>query len=356
MPIERVWLIAMAAVVPATVAFVAYRVLDLVVERLLPERLGRRLAPFVFVGPAVVLVFVGLVIPALITVWISFQNNRSGEWAGLANYERVLSNPAMVDVLINTALWTLVVPVVTVAFGLLIAVVADRLPGPMENLVKSIMFFPMAVSLVAAAVLWRFIYAYRPDDPQIGAANAVVTALGGEPVTWIIDFNYRLNTFALMVTGIWTTTGFAMVLLAAAIKNVPVETIEAARVDGAGGWSIFRRISRLHRSRARSSSCSRRSPCSCSRSSTSSTPTPQASSRPTLSGISSSCRSSATTIRAELPSWWCCCWSWWSRSCCSMCVASWGAAVASRWEKLRYRLPSAGSLAVFAALAFVCLV
>lgn len=242
MPTERIWLIATAAIVPATVAFIAYRLLDFVVERLLPERLGRRLAPVVFVGPAVVLVFVGLVIPALITIWISFQRNRTGEWAGLDNYERVLSNPAMVDVLINTALWTLVVPVVTVVFGLLIAVVADRLPGPLENLVKSIMFFPMAVSLVAAAVLWRFVYAYRPDDPQIGVANAVVTALGGEPVAWIIDFNYRLNTFALMVTGIWTTTGFAMVLLAAAIKNVPIETIEAARVDGAGGWSIFRRI------------------------------------------------------------------------------------------------------------------
>ena len=204
--------------------------------------MGDRLVPAAFVGPAVLLAFIGLVIPAILTVGISFQSSNDGRWVGFDNYARVLADPAMADVLINTGLWTFIVPVVCTTLGLVIAVVADRLPGAAENTVKSVLFFPMAISMVAAAAIWRFVYAYRPEDPQIGVANAAVVALGGDPVTWLINYTMRLNTFALMVTSIWMTTGFAMVLLAAAVKTVPVETIEAARVDGAGGWAIFWRI------------------------------------------------------------------------------------------------------------------
>ncbi len=140
-------------------------------------------------------------------------------------------------------LWILIVPVTVVVLGLIVAVLADRLDPRPEKLTKSIIFLPMAISLVSAATIWGFVYTFRPaGTPQIGLLNAIVVGLGGEPVPWLQIDAFQLNTILLMVILVWVLAGFAMVLLSAAIKAVPEETLEAARIDGATERQIFFRV------------------------------------------------------------------------------------------------------------------
>lgn len=190
----------------------------------------------VFVGPALILLLVGLVYPALRTVYYSFFDRRGDNFVGLQNYEWMFTQPEILTVLGNTLLWVVLVPTVSTIVGLAYAVFIDRSAG--EKALKSLVFMPMAISFVGAGIIWRFMYDYKATGfEQIGLLNQTLVWFGLEPQQFLI--NSPLNNLFLIVVMIWIQTGFAMVLLSAAIKGVPVETIEAARLDGANAWQSF---------------------------------------------------------------------------------------------------------------------
>ena len=223
-------------------ALLLYWVLNKLVETL-PGKWEERLKPWVFIGPAVAAIGLFLVYPAIRTFILSFANARSTAWVGFENYSDLLGSEAFRQTLYNTLLWIAVVPAVTVALGLGVAVLADRLGPQSEKLSKSIIFLPMAISGVGQATIWRFIYEARPEgEPQIGLQNAVWTALGFDPVAWLQVDTLHFNSFLLMIILIWAQVGFSMVLLSAAVKGVPVDTLEAARIDGANERQIFFKV------------------------------------------------------------------------------------------------------------------
>jgi alpha-glucoside transport system permease protein len=223
-------------------ALLLYWILNKLVESL-PGKWEERLKPWVFIGPAVAAIGLFLVYPAIRTFILSFANAQSTAWVGLENYTDLLGSEAFRQTLYNTLLWIAVVPAVTVALGLGVAVLADRLGPRSEKLSKSIIFLPMAISGVGQATIWRFIYEARPEgEPQIGLQNAVWTALGFDPVAWLQVDTLHFNSFLLMIILIWAQVGFSMVLLSAAVKGVPVDTLEAARIDGANERQIFFRV------------------------------------------------------------------------------------------------------------------
>jgi alpha-glucoside transport system permease protein len=223
-------------------ALLLYYVLNKLVE-MLPIKWEERLKPWVFIGPAVAAIGLFLVYPAIRTFILSFANAQSTAWVGFQNYTRLLGSSDFRQTLYNTLLWIAVVPAVTVAMGLAVAVMADRLGPRSEKLTKSIIFLPMAISGVGQATIWRFIYEARPKgEPQIGLQNGIWTALGFDPVAWLQVNTLRFNSFLLMIILIWAQVGFSMVLLSAAVKGVPVDTIEAARIDGANERQIFFRV------------------------------------------------------------------------------------------------------------------
>lgn len=233
-------LIALVAGVGGTVAL--FWAMNKAVEAL-PEEWENRLKPYVFIGPAILVVSAFLVYPAVRTVFISFFGNRSENFVGVDNYTALVTDPGLRLALTNNFLWILVVPISCVAFGLLTAVLADRLSPRFESVSKSIIFTPMAISAVGASTIWKFVYDWKPaGQGQIGLLNAIWTGLGQDPIAWLQVSDFRLNSFLLMVIMIWGQTGFAMVLLSSAIKGVPTETIEAARIDGATEVQIFWRV------------------------------------------------------------------------------------------------------------------
>lgn len=194
-----------------------------------------------FTGPALLLIAVYLVYPAINTIYLSFFDRRSEAPVGLRNYVEIFTSQAMLTAFRNNLLWVVVFTSATVVLGLLLAVLADRVRY--ESIAKSIIFLPMAISFAGAGVIWRFVYAYRPPgEPQIGLLNQLVTAFGGEPVGWLVTRPW-VNNFALIAVGVWMWTGFCMVILSAAYKGIPRELVEAARVDGATEWQAFWKIS-----------------------------------------------------------------------------------------------------------------
>jgi alpha-glucoside transport system permease protein len=234
---------ALAAIVIGVGGVVTlFYVLNALVERL-PKRWEERFKPYVFVGPAVFVVAAFLVYPALDTVRLSFLDADGDSFVGASNYQFLFTEPAMRTAIWNNVKWIVVVPSLAVAIGLAVATLADKLRPKTESIAKSVIFLPMAISFVGASTIWGFIYAWRPEGrPQIGLLNAIWVQLGGSPVPWLQTTTGGLNDFALMVIMIWLQAGFAMVLLSAAIKNVPQDTIEAARVDGATEVQIFWRV------------------------------------------------------------------------------------------------------------------
>lgn len=206
-------------------------------------RFSRRGMPWVFVGPALGLVFFFLVYPTVMTAVRSFFGpgtrlfSAGVPFAGLENWRFVFTNPAMLTALRNNALWAVGFTGATVSLGLLLAVLLDGVRY--ERAAKAAVFIPASISMVGAAVIWKFVYAFRPPGvPQIGVLNAVVTGLGGQPVGWLIQRPW-INNLALILVGVWIWTGFAMVIFSAAYKNIPRDMLDAARVDGANAWQRF---------------------------------------------------------------------------------------------------------------------
>lgn len=205
----------------------------------LPTPWNYRLLPWVYLSPALVVLAVYLIFPTFWTLYISFLDARSQNFVGLSNYQFAFSDQNLLLAFQNNLLWLLLVTVISVSLGLLLAILVDRLPY--ETGIKSLIFLPMAISFVGASIIWKFVYAFRPvGSSQIGLFNGIVTALGGEPVGWLVE--RPLNTFALILIMIWLQTGFCLVILSAAVKAVPSEITEAARLDGANEWQLFWRI------------------------------------------------------------------------------------------------------------------
>jgi alpha-glucoside transport system permease protein len=203
-----------------------------VVERFPPKQRDRIL-PWVFIAPAVLLLTIYLVYPAVSTVIGSFQDNKGAftltNWASLGRGD-------VLEILRNNVLWLIVTTAGSVGLGLVVAALFDRIRR--ESLAKIFIFTPLAISLVGATVIWKFVYAVQPpSQPQFGLLNAVWTAFGNKPVAWATTF--PINLPAEMIVMIWLQTGFAMVVLSAAIKGVSIEVLEAARLDGASERQIF---------------------------------------------------------------------------------------------------------------------
>jgi alpha-glucoside transport system permease protein len=232
----------LTVVVGIGVAVLLYWLLNKIAE-LLPGRIEDKVKPWLYILPAYVAIVVYLLYPSVLAFVASLQDATSENWVGFANFEMLLTNAGFQQTLFNTLLWMIVVPVVTVVLGLAIAVLADRLKPRYENLSKTIVFLPMAISMVGAATVWRFVYAYRPEgQDQVGLQNAIVTGLGGDPVPWLQQSQFHLNSLLLMVMLLWAQIGFGMVLLSSAIKGVPTDTVEAAHIDGANDRQTFFRV------------------------------------------------------------------------------------------------------------------
>ncbi|HLJ58471.1 MAG TPA: sugar ABC transporter permease [bacterium] len=231
----------LAVVIGAPVASAAYILCaEAALRRLAPGR-QRLVRPWLWVGPALLLLVVFLVYPVVDTLALSFRDAAGRTWVGFANYRIALSDPDTLRALWNTMLWVVGFTGLSVGFGLAVAVLADRVRY--EAVVKAIVFLPMALSFTAAGVIWKFVYEFRPAGaPQIGALNALLVAIvpGFTPRAWLTLSPE--NTPLLIAVGVWIWTGFCAVVLSAALKNVPRELIEAARIDGAGDARVFRQV------------------------------------------------------------------------------------------------------------------
>lgn len=201
---------------------------------------GKRVA-FLFLLPTVLLLSVGLLYPAARTIFQSFFDAAGTSFIGVDNYKTIFTSSEEVLVLRNTVFWVLVTPFVATAVGLLYAILVDGARG--EGPAKAFIFLPMAISLVGASIIWKFVYAFRPDQAgvkQIGLLNQILVWLGGSPQQWLL--NSPWNTFFLIVIMIWIQAGFAMTILSASIKAIPDDVIEAARLDGVSAFGMFRYV------------------------------------------------------------------------------------------------------------------
>ncbi|MEA2016707.1 MAG: sugar ABC transporter permease [Actinomycetota bacterium] len=200
----------------------------------------RDIWPWVYIGPTLLILGFFLVYPIINTLYLSFMDERSENFVGLKNYIFTFTKEAMIIAFRNNLLWLIFFTLFTVSLGLIFAVIFDRVRY--EPVVKSIVFLPMAISFVGAGVIWKFVYAYKPEGtPQIGILNGILSKIPNfEPIGWLV--NKATNNFALIFVGIWIWVGFCMVILSAAYKGIPKELIEAARVDGASEMQVFWRI------------------------------------------------------------------------------------------------------------------
>lgn len=195
--------------------------------------------PWLFIGPALILLVVYLIYPVISTLITSFQDKSGHGFVGLANYQWALGDGQFRNSIFNNLLWLLVVPATCTFLGLVIAVLTDKIWW--GTIAKSLIFLPLAISFVGASVIWKFVYEYRGEGQvQIGVLNAIVQWFGADPQVWISTPFW--NNFFLMIILIWIQTGFAMVILSSALRGIPEETIEAAVIDGANPFQIFWKI------------------------------------------------------------------------------------------------------------------
>ena len=200
----------------------------------------KKITPWLYISPAVFLLFFFLVYPSIKTIYISFLDYNSEKFIGLKNYFYCFTNETMLISFRNNALWIAFFVPLTVFLGLIIAILLDKVKY--ESIVKSLIFMPMAISFVGAGVIWKFVYAYRPiSAAQTGILNAIRSFFQLEPLPWLIIRPW-LNNFCLIMVGVWIWTGFCMIILSASYKGIPRELLEAARVDGANEFRIFWKI------------------------------------------------------------------------------------------------------------------
>jgi alpha-glucoside transport system permease protein len=199
----------------------------------------RRLTPFVFVGPALAILTWYLVLPTIRSFIASLYDAQGVNFVGLANYVYAFTSPEMIQAYRNNFLfWLIFGTAFSVGFGLLVAVLADRLDPVSELICKSLIFMPMVISGVAASVIWKFIYEFRPPgSAQIGLLNGIVSAFGGTPQGWLLLQPW--NNMFLVLMLIWLQTGYSMIIFSAAIKGVSADLYEAGRIDGANEFQIF---------------------------------------------------------------------------------------------------------------------
>jgi len=234
------WVIAVVAIIWGVGgALLLYFLVNAIIESL-PEAISRVLQPFVFVGPALAILIWYLALPVGRTFRMSLLDRNSREFVGLQNYLAVFKERQMQQALINNIAWILVGATLVVLIGLIVAILADR--SSWERVSKAMIFLPMAISMVGAAIIWQFMYIYRDATaPQIGLLNATVVAFGGTPRAWL-QLPWPVNNLFLMLIVVWLQAGYAMTLFSAAIKGIPADLLEAARVDGANEWQVLTRI------------------------------------------------------------------------------------------------------------------
>lgn len=211
------------------------------VLRPVPERLQGRIRPWLWLLPALALLVFFLIYPTIGTIILSFQDKFGRNWKGLDNYGWFFTAGPGISALVNNILWVVVLTAATLAIGTLVAVLADRVRY--ESIPKSILFMPMAISGVAAALIWTFMYQYQPQGaPQTGTINEILSWVGIGPYAFLQLDQFRLNTLFLIFIMTWLWTGFATVIISAALKGINPELLEAARVDGANERQVFRQI------------------------------------------------------------------------------------------------------------------
>jgi alpha-glucoside transport system permease protein len=202
---------------------------------------GDKVVGYLYLLPVLIMLAVGLVYPGLRTIYVSFFDAAGKTFVGFANYDTIFTDKDQLTVLRNTIIWVVITPFLATAIGLVYAILVDK--SRFESLAKALIFLPMAISMVAASIIWKFVYEYRPDQvgvKQIGLVNQVLVWLGIKPIQLLIES--PLNSLLLIVIMIWIQCGFAMTVLSAAIKAIPDDIIEAARLDGVNAWSMFRKI------------------------------------------------------------------------------------------------------------------
>jgi len=237
---ERV-ITAIFAVVGVPAVLVAYIWGTEQVLRVVPEAMKPRVRPWLWMLPALALLGLFLVYPMVGTIIASFQNTAGTAWVGLENYQWFVGNNDALSALKNNLLWLVFLTLFTVGFGLLVAVLVDRVRY--ETVAKSLIFLPLAISMVAASVIWLYMYLYKPPGAvQIGTLNAAIGVFGLDPIAWLQVEDFSLNTFMLIIVMTWMWTGFGMVIISAALKGINPELLEAARVDGANEWQVFKGI------------------------------------------------------------------------------------------------------------------
>jgi alpha-glucoside transport system permease protein len=229
-------------IIGVPVVLAAYIVGGEYLVRLLPDKARPSVRPWIWVGPALVFVAVFLVYPVVGTAYRSLFDRDGTSFIGLSNYATQLTGfptgGAWIAIRDNLY-WLVFFTLLVLVFGLLFAVLTDRVPY--ESPIKSLIFMPMAISFVAIALIWKFMYSYQPPgDPQTGTVNAILGVFHQDPRLWVQDPNVANQ--ALIIAGVWGFVGFAMVILSAALKGIPGDLLEAARVDGAGELTIFRRV------------------------------------------------------------------------------------------------------------------
>ena len=227
-------------VIAVAIFYVVIAVILLLTQRI-RSRNGERIQTAAFLGPSVLLICVGLLYPAIVTIWQSFHGAATFDppWVGLDNYKNLFTDKQQLIVLRNTLLWVVLVPTVSTGIGLVYAVLVDR--SRFERFGKAMLFLPIAISMVAASIIWKFVYAYRAgDQDQIGILNQILVWLHLEPFNFLLEDPW--NTLFLIVILVWIQAGFAMTLLSASIKAIPDDIVEAARLDGVSGWQLFRYI------------------------------------------------------------------------------------------------------------------
>jgi multiple sugar transport system permease protein len=207
------------------------------------SRVSPHVTGWLFALPFVLVFAVFLAIPILASFVLSFtdfgianlQNWFSANVIGLDNYQKLFDDDKFLQAARNTGVFVLFGVPLTIAFGLLAAVGLNQALGRVAGLFRVGYYLPVVTSIVAIAVVWRYLLA-----PDAGLINLVLDKVGIAGPNWLGERKTALGS--IIALGVWRNLGFDMVVFLAALQGINPTLYEAARVDGARGWQIFRRI------------------------------------------------------------------------------------------------------------------